>query len=564
MELRIVLALLFVSLPYLTEASIGLEIQRSIRGSAYPRGTVSYEKRRLTHNGLCTHIYPDWIVVPDSTEDVAAVVKIATKYNQPLSVRSGGHSFTCQGTKQGSILLFLLLFRASAFHLLLGGIHLDMRRMNRIGLVSPHLAVLGPGGTWADVLRELPPTKYTLIHGQCTSVGVAGYILGGGVNVVGTSERYGSAADHVVRYTMVDAQGRILLVSKGNTSVVDPLSGTAKYQLDDDHGLFDAMKGAGASYGIVTEFLYKIYPRPETLPIIALIYIENPYDLRKLEKAALDGRYHLSWFVPYAFRDLELSGNTADTALGIKVLPKILKSLAMKNVEPIFVHVVDNDPNVGRHTDRHKAMEFLKEFGIQLAKDDIFANILPNMLDLTDYEEQYMSAEEIKKRGFQGVASANLMGLSSQRLLDEFVFNHPVFGLKNKESKLAKSAGCEFCYLIVPSSARPLSRPILPLTFTGKFQVELTCMFPPNVGSRCPTVLKNIKEKFRRTAVRLGDSPSQYANTPSCDLKGRFGDRYFRPGVYEKLLKTKNYWDPENVFSHCQSIGNANEKCCPV
>jgi hypothetical protein len=36
--------------------------------------------------------------------------------------------------------------------------------------------------------------------------------LGGGVNVVGTSERYGSAADHVERYTMVDAMGRILLV----------------------------------------------------------------------------------------------------------------------------------------------------------------------------------------------------------------------------------------------------------------------------------------------------------------------------------------------------------------
>ena len=95
---------------------------------------------------------------------------------------------------------------------LLGGVHLDMRRMNRVGLVSPHLAVLGPGGTWADVLNEIPPEKFTLIHGQCTSVGVAGYILGGGVNVVGTSERYGSAADHVERYTMVDAEGRILLV----------------------------------------------------------------------------------------------------------------------------------------------------------------------------------------------------------------------------------------------------------------------------------------------------------------------------------------------------------------
>ena len=96
--------------------------------------------------------------------------------------------------------------------LILGGVHIDMRRMNQIGLINPTLAVLGPGGTWADVLRELPPSKYTLIHGQCKSVGVAGYILGGGVNVVGTSERYGSGASHVERYTMVDAEGRILLV----------------------------------------------------------------------------------------------------------------------------------------------------------------------------------------------------------------------------------------------------------------------------------------------------------------------------------------------------------------
>ena len=73
----------------------------------------------------------------------------------------------------------------------------------------------------------------------------------------------------------------------------------------------------------------------------------------------------------------------------------------MKSVEPIFVHVVDNSPYAGRYTDRHKAMEFLKSFGIKLAKDDIFANILPNMLDLTDYETQYMSDNEIRERGFQ-------------------------------------------------------------------------------------------------------------------------------------------------------------------
>ena len=73
-------------------------------------------------------------------------------------------------------------------------------------------AILGPGSTWRRVLRHIPKDRYTMIHGQCTSVGVAGYILGGGVNIMGTSQRYLSAAANVLQYTLVDAKGRILKV----------------------------------------------------------------------------------------------------------------------------------------------------------------------------------------------------------------------------------------------------------------------------------------------------------------------------------------------------------------
>lgn len=250
------------------------------------------------------------------------------------------------------------------------------------------------------------------------------------------------------------------------------------------------------------------------------------------------------------------------TAIGTKVLPKLLKIAAFKTVEPIFVQLVDNSPHAGRYTDRHDAMEFLKEFDIRLAKDDLFANVLPNMLELTDYEQAYMSAEEIKRRGFQGVASANLMGLTSQAILDDFVFHHPVFGIRNRDSKSALRSGCEFCYLVVPSSNRQKS--ILPLTDTGAFQVELTCMFDPNGNSRCPHILRNVKDLFRRKALASGDRPTQYANTPSCDKKTSFGERYFSPGVYEKLLAVKWHWDPKNKFNHCQSIGSTNEDCCPT
>lgn len=200
----------------------------------------------------------------------------------------------------------------------------------------------------------------------------------------------------------------------------------------------------------------------------------------------------------------------------------------MMDVEPVFAHLVDNNPKPGnRHTNRHDAMEFLKSYGIKLAKDDIFANILPTMFDLTDYESQYMTQEQYRKRGYQGVASANLMGLTSQHLLDDFLFNHPVFGLKNKNSYVAKKSGCEFCYLIVPSTMRRdgIDPPILSLTRTGSFQVELTCSYPPNVNSRCPQVLHNAKEQFYRNAIKQGDKPTQYYNTPSCDKDQTAGEK---------------------------------------
>ena len=79
--------------------SIKSELQRQIRGLVHLRGSPEYETSRPVHNGLCRDIYPLLIVKPFDTEDVAACVKIATKYGIELSVRSGGHSYQCLGIK---------------------------------------------------------------------------------------------------------------------------------------------------------------------------------------------------------------------------------------------------------------------------------------------------------------------------------------------------------------------------------------------------------------------------------------------------------------------------------
>ena len=94
-----------------------------------------------------------------------------------------------------------------------------MRSMNKVQLTNNHsleipgtAVILGPGSTWSRVLEIVSPDKYTVIHGQCLGVGVGGFLLGGGINAIGTSQRYRSGASNVLQYTMVDAMGDIYKV----------------------------------------------------------------------------------------------------------------------------------------------------------------------------------------------------------------------------------------------------------------------------------------------------------------------------------------------------------------
>ena len=54
-----------------------------------------------------------------------------------------------------------------------------------------------------------------MVHGQCLHVGVGGYLLGGGIHIVGTTQRHGMGSANVLEYTMVDSMGMIVKVSKG-------------------------------------------------------------------------------------------------------------------------------------------------------------------------------------------------------------------------------------------------------------------------------------------------------------------------------------------------------------
>ena len=65
------------------------------------------------------------------------------------------------------------------------------------------------------------------------------------------------------------------------------------YKWFDDQGLFSSLQLSGSSFGIVTEFHYRIFNGPELLPVFVLVYVEDEWDIRNFEAAGNQGRYHL-------------------------------------------------------------------------------------------------------------------------------------------------------------------------------------------------------------------------------------------------------------------------------
>ena len=69
-----------------------------------------------------------------------------------------------------------------------------------------------------------------------------------------------------------------------------------------ENDLHFGMRASGGSFGVITEFLYKVYPQPETLSCLFFVFVETEYDFKMLDRAAKDGRYAIAIFQTMIFR----------------------------------------------------------------------------------------------------------------------------------------------------------------------------------------------------------------------------------------------------------------------
>jgi len=529
-------------------------LYKQISGSVLACCGEEYERRRQVNNRACL-ARPYVIIRPINTQDVARTVSFAHRNGIEISVRSGGHGYTCNQLKEGAILI-------------------DLRGMRKVVLTKTRksstgfAAILGPGATWGQVQRKISPKRYSYPHGQCRSVGVGGYLLGGGVNWLGTYNKYGYGAEQVLRMRVVTANGTILDLTPGKTTIHPAYKHQHKTWLKPDfhNDLFFGMRGAGSSLAIATEFLYTIHPTPETNPAVVLVWVTNKQDLWNIQAAGTgSSKYSIAI-------NNEFAGdfwNSFKTRIVYKFLPTLLTSLKILHRSgdvPVYMTITDISGTAGEFTEPVAAVRYLQSYGVKVTYDQ---PILIRALDSFGRYLYEMNIDEQEEQppGDYNLVGANIGGMSDTTALERVFFDDQTFGTKRKDNQKFRKLGCDYCFWTIHIRNRQLFlSPEYPIsTNTDRNLVtgvdsNLVCLFK-NRWSECPKQVIRVKKEMEETLNKYKLSYSKYYNYPSCDS----ADWMFRywGSNYNQLLQIKSYWDPENVFNFCQSVGSTDNSCCP-
>jgi len=523
---------------------------RGQSGQVLVPSDATFEATRKVMNAACK-AQPAVIVVPKTEQDISTILKTATKYNMEISVRSGGHSYTCTNIKEG-------------------GVHIDMRQFDTMEMLDIPLSPtgkalrLGPGRQWGDVLEFAPPTQYSYPHGQCRSVGVGGYLLGGGVNWLGTYNKYGYGAEHVLKLRVVLADGSIGEVEPSKTEIESPSPRTVVHT--EENNLFFALRGAGSSFGIVTEFIYMISETPEADPAVLLAWVETEEDLTAIHNAAKNTNdYSITVSQEFAneFWKKELTQVVYELYPGIMTG---LKNLNRKSGFPVPMTVTDITPTSGHKTDSNKAAAYMRSNGVRMVfENDLVTSVFHNFAEYL-YGNN-MVEQQNWEPGKYFLASLNFGGLEDTKSFNDIFFNDPSFGVKRSDFGEFATHDCDYCFWMIHYRNRQretsvaISNPISTNTELDKkntLDTNIVCMFTKE-NADCPNLIKRVKGTIEQNLAT--SSYSKYANFPSCS-ESDWASRYWRN--YTQLEDIKKTWDPTNTFHHCQSVGSTDNSCCPA
>ena len=224
---------------------------RGLAGRVFRPGDKQYEQLRKGYAAKFD-AHPALVVSPANTRDIQATLGFASSHRLPLAIRCGGHNYAGYSTCDG-------------------GFVLDMSGFSRVDVATDKSHVRVGGGVLCGAVEiETAKARVAAVLGQCPSVGVGGFLLGGGVGPL--MSKYGLGCDNTLSAEIVLADGRQVTAS-------------AKENPD----LYWAIRGGSGNFGVLTSFQAALHD-------VSKIYVGN------IKMEAADPREFLR-----AFRDFILT-----------------------------------------------------------------------------------------------------------------------------------------------------------------------------------------------------------------------------------------------------------------
>jgi FAD/FMN-containing dehydrogenase len=187
----------------------------------------------------------EFAIAAETSADVVAAVNFARDHRLRLVVKGGGHSYFGGSNASDSLLIWTRRMRGIE-------LHDSFTPQGCDGRIAPTPAVsVGAGAIWLEAYDAVTTKGGRYVQGGgCTTVGVAGLVLGGGFGSY--SKGFGTGAASLLEAEIVTADGAVRLAN----ACTNP-------------DLFWALKGGGGgSLGVVTRMTLRTHDLPAAFGVV--------------------------------------------------------------------------------------------------------------------------------------------------------------------------------------------------------------------------------------------------------------------------------------------------------